>query len=178
MKVLREILSRFKDDDEGTVTVEFIIILPVLILWWIGSMVFFDAFEARAGAARVSHLLADIVSRQNATNNAEIDDLLTLQNKLLPREPVGNVRVSEIYRDSSGDLSVNWSYSTGGSALETDDIPTSILPTLLDEQYVMLIETAVPYIPLADWVGIEAQTWVNRIYINARFSATIPNSDI
>lgn len=180
MIFIKALLSDFVKDEDATITMEFVIVTPLMVTWWIGSMVFFDAFEARSGAARAAYTIADLVSRQTETTNGDIDSLLDLQNRMRPREPVGDIRVTEFFRDSSGDLSVVWSYSTAGlaDALLIADAPVGILPILANESYIMLIDTKIPYIPLSDIVGIPAQTWTNRIFINPRFSAQIPNTDI
>jgi len=179
MYPLKTLLSKFISDEDASITMEFVIVTPVMVLWWIGSMVFFDAFEARSGAARSAYTIADLISRQTETTNTYIDSLLTLQNRMRPREPVGTVRVTELYRDASGDLSVVWSYATSGpgDALLLVDVPLGTLPLLANESYLMLIDTTIPYIPLSDIIGIPAQTWVNRIFINPRFTAQIPNPD-
>jgi len=179
MSYITNILKRFAKDESANMTLEFIIITPVLITWWVGSVVFFDAYDARSGAARVSHTIADLVSRQTEVNNAFIDDMLTLQNRMLPFEPVGVIRITQLYQDIDGNLSIEWSYATNGIDItDLDDIPMSIMPPLANEQYIMLVESNVPYIPMSRWVGIEAQTWINQVYINARFVDQIPNTDI
>jgi len=180
MTTAKNFISRFIKDEDASITMEFVIVTPVMVLWWIGSMVFFDAFEARSGAARSAYTIADIISRQTDTTNAYIDSLLVLQNRMRPREPVGTVRVTELYRDIAGDLSVVWSYATSGpaDALLLVDVPLGTLPLVNNESYIMLIDTTIPYIPLSDIIGIPAQTWVNRIYINPRFTDQIPNPDV
>ncbi len=180
MHSFRALIKQFAKDEDASITMEFVIVTPVMVLWWIGSMVFFDAFEARSGAARTAYTIADLVSRQTDTTNAYIDTLLVLQNRMRPREPVGMVRITELYRDSAGDLSVVWSYSTDGlgDALLIGDVPLGTLPLVANESYLMLVDTTVPYVPLSDIVGIPAQTWFNRIYINPRFTDQIPNPDV
>ncbi len=179
MKFLKTLMSDFAEDEDATITMEFVIVTPLMVLWWIGSMVFFDAFEARSGAARTAYTIADLISRQTDTTNAYIDSLLTLQNRMRPSEPVGTVRVSELYRNASGNLSVVWSYATSGpgDALLVSDAVLSQIPLVANGSYIMLIDTTIPYIPLSDIIGIPAQTWVNHIFINPRFIDQIPNSD-
>lgn len=179
MNAFKALFTQFVKDEDASITMEFVIVTPVMVLWWIGSMVFFDAFEARSGAARSAYTVADLISRQTDTTNAYIDSLLVLQNRMRPREPVGSVRVSELYRNSDGDLSVIWSYSTGGPGyvLELAEVPLTTMPLVENESYILLVDTTIPYIPLSDIVGIPAQTWINRIYINPRFTDQIPNTD-
>lgn len=177
---IKTLLSDFAKDEDATITMEFVIVTPLMVTWWIGSMVFFDAYEARTGAARTAYVIADLISRQTATDNDYIDSLLDLQNRMRPREPVGSVRVTELYRDDEGDLSVVWSYSTNGlaDALEIADVPLGLLPQVNNETYIMLIDTHIPYVPLADILGIPARTWINRVFVNARFTGQLPNPDV
>ena len=175
----KNILRSFSDDENATMTVEFIIILPVLMLWFIGSVVFFDAFDARAGAQRTAHMIADIMSRQTEEiDNAYIDDLLLLQNRLLPREPAGSLTVSTLILDAdSGNMKVLWSYSTEGTPLVDTDLAALQIPPMAPGETVLLIDSYVPFVPISDIVGIVAQTWVNRVVISARFLPFVPNTD-
>ncbi len=178
MRNFLAILRQFKKDETATLTVEFVILMPVLISWFIGSVVFYDAFDARAGAQKTSYTLADIVSRQSEINNGFIDQLLVLQNRMRPQEPVGSVRVSSLRKDESGNLHVQWSYSTEGTALTIDAVDETTLPSSMGaEDSVVVVESYVPYVPLADWVGIVEQTWVNKIVTQTRFADTLDNTD-
>jgi Flp pilus assembly protein TadG len=175
---MKHLLSRFKKDETATVTMEFVIIMPVLILWFIGSIVFFDAFTSRATAQRTAHTITDIISRQNQVDNAFIDKMLVLQNRMIPREQVGSVQVSSLKIDPLGNLVVLWSYATDGSpALTPADIPASILPNMQIGESVVLVDTAVPFTPIADVVGVVAQTWVNRVVTQPRYVSTLLNTD-
>jgi len=175
---LNRLFSRFYKDEAATVTMEFVIIMPVLILWFIGSIVFFDAFQSRATAQRTAHTIADIISRQNRVDNAFIDKMLVLQNRMMPREQVGTVQVSSLKLDALGNLVVIWSYATDGSAALTPaDIPAAELPIMKIGESVVLVETSVPFTPIAEWVGLVAQTWRNHVVTQPRFVAILPNSD-
>lgn len=179
MSFITDILKRFVTDEDANMTLEFIIITPVLITWWVASVVFFDAYDARSGAARVSHTIADLVSRQTTVDNAFINDMLNLQNRMLPFEPVGIVRLTEVHQDALGDLEIVWSSATSGEIITlVEELPLGIMPPMKNGQFIMLVESNVPYIPVSRWVGIEAQTWINQTFINARFVDNIPNTDL
>ncbi len=175
---LHSLLSDFRKDEDATVTMEFVIIMPVLILWYIGSIVFYDAFNSRATAQRTAHTIADIISRQNKVDNAFIDKMLVLQNRMMPREQVGSVQVTSIKLDALGKLVVLWSYATDGSpALTAADISATQLPIMKIGESVVLVDTAVPFTPIADWVGLVAQTWRNHVVTQPRFVSILANSD-
>jgi len=173
------ILRRFKEDTSATLTVEFILILPVLMTWFIGSIVFFDAFNSKATAQRTAHTIADIVSRQTSTSNTFIDSLLVLQNRMMPRSNVGAVRVSSIQKDMAGDLQILWTHSTdiAAPALIIANIPPAQIPNMANGESILLIDTSVPFVPISDWIGITAMQWENRVPIAARFVEPLPNSD-
>lgn len=180
MKVtFSNLITKFKADETASLTMEFVLILPLLMTWFIGSIVFFDAFNSKATAQRTSHTLADIMSRQSVTNNAFVDTLLTVQNRMMPREQVGTVRVSSIQKDAVGDLSLLWTHSSDGAAtpLVMGDIPLTILPEIANNESILLIDTTVPFVPISDWVGFTATTWENRVPIKVRFVEPLPNTD-
>ena len=108
----------------------------------------------------------------------DIDELLLLRTSMLPVAPLGGwLRFSSIrYDDTDGSYAVQWScVATGGQvlALETEDIPTDELPLMLDGEVVIMVESTVPYRPLADWVGIAERTWLTRAIVSPRFEDEI-----
>ncbi len=171
--------ANFRDDESASLTVEFIIIIPVLFTWFLGSIVFFDAFNTKATAQRTAHTLADIISRQTSVDNDFVDSLLTIQNRMLPRESVGMVRITSIQRDESGDLQLLWTYNTntGATPLEMEDIPLNTIPLMANGESILLLDTRVPFVPIADWVGFTATTWINRVAVAPRFVEPLPNTD-
>ena len=172
-------LTRFKNDESASLTLEFVLILPLLVTWFLGSIIFFDAYNSKATAQRTAHTLADIMSRQTDVDNAFIDSLLTVQNRMLPRSSVGTVQVTSIQRDLAGDLQLLWTHTTDGAAtaLLLADIPLASIPVLGNGESVLLIDTSVPFVPLSDWVGFTATNWTYRVPIAPRYVEPLPNTD-
>ena len=192
-----DMIKRFKRDEDGTVTVEFVLLFPLLALWLGASFIFFDAFKTTSQAAKAAYTIADIVSRQPVIPNGYIDELYTLQENLLPRSPNGKwLRVTSIQYIEDPDLDgdglpdatyhqVLWSEAkplitdTNGNTnkMETADIPTEILPTMSANDTIVLIENFVPYtsipIPLLSELNFTGLEWRNRIVNRPRFSSKI-----
>jgi Flp pilus assembly protein TadG len=160
-------------------TVEFVIVVPLLMLWFVGSFVWFQAFRNYSQAEKASFAIADIVSRQTEVDNEFIDGLQPLFQRLQPRAGSGNwLRVSSISWDEDDGYAVEWSRNAdGGDDLVTGDIPTSILPEMADGDTVILAETYVPYQPMVDWVGIPPLTWSNQVVIRPRYVSAISKTD-
>ncbi len=174
------LIVRFKDDESANLTVEFVMIFPVLMTWFLGSIIFFDAYNSKATAQRTAHTLADLISRQTTVDNGFIDSLLAVQNRMTPRRNVGVVRVTSIQKDAAtGDLQLLWTYNTDGGAtpLTLANIPLASIPTMQNGESILLVDTRVPFTPIADWVGFTATEWTNRVPVAPRFVEPLPNTD-
>ncbi|MBL4806238.1 MAG: hypothetical protein JKY31_03005 [Rhodobacteraceae bacterium] len=171
----RNLFKKARNDEKGTVTVEFIIMFPLLFTWMIGSLVYFDAFRERNNASKAASSVADIISRTDVQNVASVSQLALLQERLLPGiQGTKSLRVSSIQRVTEDSFIVLWSYSpTGSDALLAVDIPINILPLMTDNETVILTETAVPFVPLSGLAGIAAQTYINKIAIRPRYVSAI-----
>ncbi|WP_420837134.1 TadE/TadG family type IV pilus assembly protein, partial [Alexandriicola marinus] len=109
-------LRRLARREEGSMSIEAMIIIPVLIWSMLGSWVFFDAFRAQFSNAKASYTLGDIISRESGYITDEyIDSLYTLQRFLAARPEDIRLRVSVIKYDEDDDTHyVVWSENRGG----------------------------------------------------------------
>jgi uncharacterized protein (UPF0333 family) len=186
MKNILRSLRRFGDDTQASMTVEFVVAVPLLMLWFVGSFVFWDGFRSRSHASKAAYTVADIMSRYTQTiDNSKLDDLFALQTKLLPRaNGAASMRITSVcYREDSagnnGEFSIHWSRGLGGAQpMQLIDLPLSIMPTMASGDTIILTETWVPWQPIVDWVGITNQVWRTHLVNRPRFKQIIPNSDI
>ena len=75
----------FLKDESGTLTVEFILWIPLLALWFMFSGTLFDGYMSRNQTAKVATTLTDIVARQTEVSDSFIAELNALKNELLTR---------------------------------------------------------------------------------------------
>ncbi len=169
--------KNFRSDERGTITIEFVVVLPLLLFLFIGTIVFFDAYKSRALADSAAYTIADIVSRKEKIDVDALNELLVLQAALLPKTSDDRwMRFTSIVYDADEDsYSVVWSKTSGAieTVLEDDDIPLEKLPLMYDSETVILVDSYVPYVPIADWVGISAKTFETRVAISPRFFGEI-----
>jgi hypothetical protein len=57
-------LSRFLKDERGTIVVEFLLYIPLLIWTWIALTVFWDAFRTINTAQKAAYSVSDLITRQ------------------------------------------------------------------------------------------------------------------
>lgn len=169
---------RFLGDEGGSVTIEFVLWVPVLLVWFVVSAVFFDAYISRNRAANVAYTMTDILSRQTEVDDAFIVELFNLQEVLLPDAPPGRrFRVSSIRYEAADDrYVVLWSRAYGGPdpLPEGQPVTSDVLPTMADLDTVILMELEVPYRPFSNWAGIGERFWTFRLVTRPRFVSQVP----
>ncbi|MEM6474306.1 MAG: TadE/TadG family type IV pilus assembly protein, partial [Planctomycetota bacterium] len=86
MMNLREKLSRLIRNEEGAVSVEFVLVFPILALWLGASFVWFDAFRAKSQMSKIAYTISDIASRfDDETTEADLEELFLTHKLLLPQ---------------------------------------------------------------------------------------------
>lgn len=178
MRSFSAVLTTFWRDEEGSLTIEFVLWLPYLALWFIASTIFFDAYKSRNEAANAAYTLSDVITRQTEVDDTFLASLYTLQDRLLPAaDGVRRLRISSIQM-VAGKPQVLWSRAMGGgAALLDEDIPLELLPPMADLDTVILTDFSVPFRPFASWVGVSARTWDFRLVSRPRFASQIAKID-
>lgn len=187
--VHKHILSKLREaiaDEEGAISVEFVITFPLLMFWFIGSFVYFDAYRSSSQTAKVAYAISDFMSRQeDAVTSEVVDKLVDLQTKMMPHrlEDLGLRITSICFVEEEGAYKVMWSDARGvykGAPMDelTDlDIPIDILPIMADQDSIILTEVYAVWSPHANWVGLTTLTWKNRPVIRPRFAGFLPYVD-
>lgn len=173
-------IRHFLKDETGAMTVEFVIWVPLLTAWFVISATAYSAFSARHAASTAAFALADVASRQITMDDALIDDLYTLQANLLPNTSENKtLRVSSIRWDATAERhSVLWSEPRGSlPPLNNGTIPVDRIPAMADGDTVLLIETAVPYVFISDWIGSETAVWRHVLPVRPRYVGTVIKTD-
>lgn len=165
-------LIQFAQNEQASMTLEFVAVLPLMLFWFVGSIVFFDAYKARMDADAAAIVIADITSRHVYVNDDFLDEMVFLHRLLLPKVDTTWLRISTIVYDADQNShSVRWSHvpnALEGEPLEDDDIPTDLLWNMYDGEIAIIVDTQVPYEPMVDWVRIGARNWESRKIIVPR----------
>lgn len=181
MNMLRKLFARFGTDTGGSVTVEAVLILPLMLWAYMAAFVFFDAFHTRKINLTAAYTIADMLSRQqNTINRAYLNGLNTVYDYLTETPRPTGIRVSSVYWDGTVNLyKVQWSYATDLRPILTDvtiNNYASQLPTIPVGDTLLVVETALDYTPAFD-VGIVAHTFTEFVATRPRFVAQVPFSN-
>jgi len=162
--MIRKLLSglrRFDKDERGNVTIEVMIILPVL-LWLFGvGWVYFDVFRQQTVSQKANYAVGDMLSRQTdplgedfVANTFELFKVLTNGT-----DATGGLRITVAEYDAdAGQWVEQWSRKQGfGTSASTSDMlaDEGRLPTAANGDQLVIVETWDSYDPAFE-VGLDA----------------------
>lgn len=183
MKVL---LHRFcgkqlAGDEAGSISIEFVLILPLLLWWYAGSFAFFDAFRDSNSHGKAAYTIGDVLSRQSEIDNGYIDGLESLFKYMTGSDAGVWLRVSSVKFTQGIGYTIEWSYATDGNTALTTDMLYAFkwdehyLPLMGSGETVILSESYVPFVPAFN-IGLTARTMSNAVVTRPRFTSQLINT--
>jgi hypothetical protein len=177
----RAALVRFRDETLGSLSVEAVIILPVLMWAYTANLVWFDSFRVQNTNIKAGYAVADALSRQTDVVTAEhLDGLREVYAFLSNTRNSADLRVTSIGRNpTDGSNRVAWSYATGELLPLTDaDLVARAdrIPVIAAGDTVIFVETVMDYVPPIN-VGLRARTFTNEIPTRPRFAPQLVFDD-
>ena len=164
-------------DDAGSVSVETVIIMPVLLWVYVASFVFFDGFRTHNQNVKAAYTIGDMLSREtNAIDNAYLEGLSDVFDFLTFNRNPSYLRVTQIrWQGSNNRHRVDWSYATDGNnsdRLRNSDMAALSLrlPPMVNGERVLLVESFTSYTPAFN-VGLSPTIeFVNFVPTSPRFA--------
>ncbi|MBW7922871.1 MAG: hypothetical protein H3C51_12335 [Rubellimicrobium sp.] len=163
MDRLRNLARRaaaFRSDESGSVTVETLIMLPLLVWCFFAIYIFFDVFRVQGTNAKASYTIGDALSRETGYVTANyMNGVFGLQGLLLRTNETRDLQVTVYSYNASRDrYEVRWSNGIGSlPALTTTTLnepeARDHLPVMMQGEVAILTRTRVSYHPIYD-VGI------------------------
>ncbi|RFP87317.1 hypothetical protein DZK27_11715 [Rhodobacteraceae bacterium 63075] len=145
-------LAAFREETGGTVSIEFVIMAPI-IFWAYASMFsWFDAYRQVGVHEKAAFTIADMISRETEPlDDAYIDSARDLSAFLTRSSEKIDLRVSVIsYKAKKDEYGLDWSEKRGNiTKLRNSDVKNwhDKLPGLVDGERLVLVETKMEYTP-------------------------------
>lgn len=170
-------LRAFRDDENGSVTVEAILMIPILVWCYLATFVFFDAFRTQSINIKAAYTIGDTLSRETGyvTPNY-LTGLFGLQNMLLATDETRALQITAFTYDQPNDkFLVRWSRGIGGlSGMSDADLAAvrAILPNMPHGEIAILTRSRVNYEPRFS-VGIHPFVFDELTVTRPRFAPQI-----
>ena len=180
MLPLTQWLKRFRDDETGTVTIEMVVVLPLLFWGLAATYELFELHRYNSARDKAGYVVADMLSREmQSVTPTYIDNTKTVFDTISNDNGENQIRVSVVHYDNDSDeFSVRWSQVRGPGTLEvlTDqDVRNAhdSLPNMNDGEEVIVVESQSKYPALFN-IGLSDDLMIeNRILTSPRFAPQI-----
>jgi len=104
MKRLKTLLHSFNRDQDGTVIIEAVLMLPLMIWVGLGMYAYWDGYQTTNTSQKGAYVIADLVSRQNEPmSRSDLEGLNQVMNFMLSTGETAKLRVTSIGRKISHD---------------------------------------------------------------------------
>ena len=138
-------VRKFSTDADAVAAIEFAIVVPFMLLLYIGGIELADGMAINLKVSATAHSVTDMVTQNTSLSTAQMQNILTGATAIIAPYPVTgsnsnsllSVTVSEISSDANGNLTLQWSQSYNGTSfgpgrtnLANLTVPTSLNGTV------------------------------------------------
>ncbi|MDA5193917.1 TadE/TadG family type IV pilus assembly protein [Govanella unica] len=116
--VIRRKIRQLLQDQRGIAAVEFALILPFLILLFLGGFELSRFLLINQKVDKSVYAVADIVSQQTSVTNAQLGQIILAASEIMRPQPIGNkgrIILTSVYKNGSNAPVVQWQYAGGGT---------------------------------------------------------------
>lgn len=178
MRIFKNRLRRAARDEEGATTVEFLLVMPLIVFWFAGTFTFFDAYSEWTRSVKATYTVADVMSRQLSMETDYEDDMNSLFASIMGEDSNNTyLRISSIEK-TNNEFKIHWTRASGlhtGYAND-NEIPTELIPNILNGESVIIVESYMQFVPFQDYIGIDARTLSKKVVISPRFTSKLEQS--
>lgn len=164
-RLKHNIVAFLRDEDDGAVLIEFMILLPMMIWVFIALVVYWDVFKTINVSQKAAYSIADLLSRQVIVNQDLLDGMEDVLAFLTPGTDGSQLRITSM-RFEANSLAVTsddvyeliFTHSSHPSSHPEYTTATlqnlkPLIPIMDNQDSVIIVETWVDYTPAFD-IGI------------------------
>lgn len=174
-KKLRARVVALGGDERGVSAVEFAMLLPLMVLLYLGGVEMSEAISISRKVSLTSRSVADLVAQSTSISNSEMTNVLNAASAVAAPFPVTNLKVtvSSITIDANGNAKVTWSDALNTTARPVNQTVT--LPTALKIPNTSVIwgEVQYAYKPAIGYVITGTLNLKDQIYMRPRQSDSV-----
>ncbi len=172
---------RFSGNRSGVASIEFAMVVPLMVMMFIGIVEFSQAITVDRRVNQVASSTADLIARSKATTTSEMNGIMDVIDELMKPYADAPIRLTatNVIASMSDETNtvVCWSYNhTNGGAANYNNGQSYTLPTGVVEkgESVVVVEVDYQYTPLLFSMFIQnAVTFSDTFYLKPRLSSSI-----
>lgn len=149
-------LSGLVRQESGLAAVEFALILPILVMLWIGGVEVTQALSVDRRLNNLASAIGDLVARSKIVTWGDVDSIFQIApGAMYPFSVTGlQMRVTAVNIDASKNAKVAWSRAKGTTTYPDNQAMNSVVPALLrvENTQVIVAEVFHTYKPTVGYV--------------------------
>ena len=140
---------RFTKDNSGLSALEFALILPIMVVLYLGGFEVSEAFMINRKVTHATSVMGDLVAQSDEINNAEMSKILDAVTAVMNPYPSADIWmiVSGVQIDSDGIATVVWSDSRNTSALSPGTAVALPDAVTQPDSFLVMAEVSYAYTP-------------------------------
>jgi Flp pilus assembly protein TadG len=175
---LSQRLANLRGDQRGVSSVEFAMLLPLMLTLYLGAVEISQAVGIDRKVTITSRTVADLASQVSSISSSDMSNILGASSAVISPYDASKLKVtvSEVSIDNNGSAKVVWSCTLGGTARTVGSSVT--LPAALNVANTSLIwgEAAYSYKPAIGYVVTGTLNLSDQIYMSPRLSNSVSGS--
>lgn len=179
---IKRFFGSFLSGTDGTVSVEFVMVMPFLFWAYMAGYVYFDGYRQSTLNVKAAYTISDLISRETQFINDDYIDSMHELIKLMTRaRSTTKLRVTVVRWDAEDDrYYVDWSknrgFGNGTHNTHSINFIEDRLPEMPHNERVILIETSNRYVPLYG-IGMKPKDLDNLVFTRPRFAPQVKFSN-
>lgn len=175
IKTLAGQARRFARSHDGGLSVEAIMVFPILAWAYMGMYFFFDAYRQQNVNLKAAYTISDLLSREvDVIDWTYLNGVQTFFDYLTTSSQDTKIRVSSVYWDADVNKHILvWSKGTRNledlTQEQIENLYADEIPVMADKDTVILVETWSYFDPVVK-VGLPSVTFDNLIVTSLRFA--------
>ncbi len=180
---IRARIVRFGKDARGALSMETVLVFPLLMWAYIAMFIYFDAFRVQSTNLKAAYAVSDLLSREAVVNQNYLDGMNQVFDYLISSSDPTWLRVTMVkWDEDDSEYKVIWSHTTKNKPVHTTATINSAnvvdkIPVLPVGDQVIVVETHMTYEPIFN-VGLGQLSLDNFIVTRPRYAPQLQWSNV
>ena len=147
--------AQFVQEVRALGAVEFALIVPVMLLVWVGTVELAELHLASRKVTVAAQTAADLIAQEKSVTEAQLEDVIAAVNAIMVPYPTTSMSYDlvSVEADTDGSVSIGWRFTQGTASAGIGGIPPKAPPLLTENDSVIVAVISYQHQPLFD-IGI------------------------
>jgi Flp pilus assembly protein TadG len=174
--VFERLLRRLRRNERAAIVVEFALVLPVLIMIFVGMAEFTEAFTVMRKLAQSAGTVSDLVAQETTVTTSTLANIRLIAEEIMkPYSPPDSLVIVSVVSDAANTVRVEWSDPPIYAKDQTYQLPNDKLTE--PNSGLIVTEATYNFTPTLSYFLLGNFTLQERAFFRPRSGKTIPKAN-